>query len=513
MFRSARVLSVFFFSLTATINILAQQPQPVQMASLRPAPGLHWQRISPTQQHSDGPVLYQLVFTPGTPGAIAKFDTNARHLVSSDISDVGGIVAIGGSGFAINVSTGIINFVNEQTFPNAITSIASGPGLTGGPITSSGTLSLDTNFTNNLYAQLAAANTFTTGTQLVQTGAAGTVGLAVQGASAQTANLEEWRNNAGGAMASISAGGKFSGDGSALTNLSNNQIVDGTLRQRKAALMQWYRQDFAIPNGPIAIAFDGVNIWVTNNLFRTVTKLRASDSTALGTFLVGFDPLGVAFDGSNIWVVNGSGNNVTKLRASDGANLGTFVAGSNPEAVAFDGANIWVTNFGGNTVTKLRASDGANLGAFSVGAFPTAVAFDGANVWVTNFNSNNVTKLRASDGANLGTFSVGTNPEGIAFDGANIWVTNAGSNNVTELHASDGAPLGTFATGSSPEGVAFDGANLWIANNLGNSITKLRAMDGANLGTFTTAAGPTGVAFDGANIWVANYTANSISKF
>jgi DNA-binding beta-propeller fold protein YncE len=66
----------------------------------------------------------------------------------------------------------------------------------------------------------------------------------------------------------------------------------------------------------------------------------------------------VAFDGANIWVTNyalGSGNTVTKLRASDGTVLGTFTVGpvnSAPRGVAFDGANIWVTNVGTNTVSK-----------------------------------------------------------------------------------------------------------------------------------------------------------------
>jgi DNA-binding beta-propeller fold protein YncE len=52
----------------------------------------------------------------------------------------------------------------------------------------------------------------------------------------------------------------------------------------------------------------------------------------------------VAFDGSSIWVANWNSNNVTKLRASDGAALGTFAVGANPLGVAFDGSSIWVAN-------------------------------------------------------------------------------------------------------------------------------------------------------------------------
>jgi DNA-binding beta-propeller fold protein YncE len=45
----------------------------------------------------------------------------------------------------------------------------------------------------------------------------------------------------------------------------------------------------------------------------TVTKLRASDGSELGTFNVGGGPVGLAFDGANIWVTNGYDDNVMKL--------------------------------------------------------------------------------------------------------------------------------------------------------------------------------------------------------
>jgi hypothetical protein len=244
---------------------------------------------------------------------------------------------------------------------------------------------------------------------------------------------------------------------------------------------------------PIAIAFDGANIWVANFGSASVTKLRARDGACNGvvqypnltacTFAVGNSPRFLAFDGANIWVANQGVNTVTKLRASDGANLGTFVAGGMPSGVAFDGANIWVANYSG-TVTKLRASDGSVLGTFFV-PFAHGIAFDGTNIWVTSdMPSGTVTKLRASDGFNLGAFAVGGAPIGVAYDGANIWVTNYNSNTVTRLSTGDGAcvvngvvqsgPTAcTFAVGPNPAGIAFDGANIWVANAGGNTVSKL----------------------------------------
>src|ERR1700680_3924501 len=130
------------------------------------------------------------------------------------------------------------------------------------------------------------------------------------------------------------------------------------------------------PNNPLQVA---ILRWYGANL---TTQLP-----------VGTTPWGVAFDGANVWVVNNGSNTVSELRASDGSTLGTFPVGTSPEGMAFDGANIWVANFHSNNVTKLRASDGSSLGTFAVGTGPDAMAFDGANIWVTNFTSNNVTKL------------------------------------------------------------------------------------------------------------------------
>jgi DNA-binding beta-propeller fold protein YncE len=54
-----------------------------------------------------------------------------------------------------------------------------------------------------------------------------------------------------------------------------------------------------------------------------------------GHHAVGNNPEGRAFDGANIWVGNQNSNTVTKLRASDGTTLGTFAVGRNPHGVAW----------------------------------------------------------------------------------------------------------------------------------------------------------------------------------
>src|SRR5208282_1313742 len=89
-------------------------------------------------------------------------------------------------------SNGQITFATGQTFPGGgggsgtVTSVGSGVGLTGGPITGSGTLSIATGGVTNAmlatsYAQLGAANTFTKNQTVTGTLTANSSGSTITG--------------------------------------------------------------------------------------------------------------------------------------------------------------------------------------------------------------------------------------------------------------------------------------------------------------------------------------------
>ncbi len=307
--------------------------------------------------------------------------------------------------------------------------------------------------------------------------------------------------------------------------------------------------------GSEGVTFDGENVWVANAESDTVTKIRASDNTVLGTFDVGASPIGVAFGRGNIWVANFDDDTVTKLRASDGAVLGTFGAGAvDPFWIAVDRTgDAWVAHLNGS-VSVLRASDGllekrypqfyatnitsdrsniwisrdgssSSVARFSPGATTSyreekfqvdaanGITFDGTNIWVTQDGPSTVTELRASDGAVVGAFPAGGNlSSGITFDGTYIWIVNTDKDTVTRLLQSDGSMQGSFSVGAFPENVLFDGANIWVTNRDDDTVTKLRASDGVLLGTFPVGGSPQGIAFDGENIWVANFDDDTVTK-
>ena len=128
--------------------------------------------------------------------------------------------------------------------------------------------------------------------------------------------------------------------------------------------------------GDITVSGPGSGIIFTDGSIQTtapgpnplkVALLRWYEGNSAGnTFPLGNALSGVVFDGASIWVSSITDSSVTKLRASDGTSLGTYYVGSNPRAIAFDGAHVWVANLGDGNVMKLRVSDGSVLGTYAL---------------------------------------------------------------------------------------------------------------------------------------------------
>jgi hypothetical protein len=103
----------------------------------------------------------------------------------------------------------------------------------------------------------------------------------------------------------------------------------------------------AVPQVPV---FDGTNIWVPNHLSDTVSVVRAIgllEGTVLATLSGNglANPVAAAFDGERILVTNQTGNRVSLWRASDFTPIGTFSTGAAtiPFGVCSDGVNFWIT--------------------------------------------------------------------------------------------------------------------------------------------------------------------------
>ena len=138
---------------------------------------------------------------------------------------------------------------------------------------------------------------------------------------------------------------------------------------------------------PQSMAVDGTYIWVAGS--GRVHQLAPDGHQVQEVRLNDVRPnWAVAFDGINIWVTSGDsgqGNGrVYKLRASDGAKMGWAQVGNFPVGAAFDGANIWVGGCDSHSLTKVQPSNLTTQTFGTQGWCPIGLAFDGANIWAAN---------------------------------------------------------------------------------------------------------------------------------
>ena len=182
---------------------------------------------------------------------------------------------------------------------------------------------------------------------------------------------------------------------------------------------------------PLAIAFDGTNMWTANYNANSVNKVSPTGTITTYAMLVGTGPDNVAFDGTNMWTANANGNSVTEISPT-GATTTYSGTGSQPEGIAFDGTNMWTANYSGNSVTEISPTGTTTTYSTGAGTHPAAIAFDGTNMWTANINGNSVTEISPTGATTTYSIGAGTSPTAIAFDGTNMWTSN-GNNSVSKV--------------------------------------------------------------------------------
>ena len=307
---------------------------------------------------------------------------------------------------------------------------------------------------------------------------------------------------------------------------------------RRGALDQWWTSTphyaslgtTTVGTQPEIPKSDGADIWVSNFMSGTVSRVRASDGRLLQTWTGATKAYGVLVAMGKIFVdafqTTGTLYEIDPSAASGGAvttlttGLGHFPAG-----IAFDGDKIWTANSndgaGGGSVSIVTPGTWAVTNVTTGFREPVALVLDGTNMWVTDATLSGTKLLKLdSGGAILQTVDLGQGTSFVTFDGHNIWAPNLFDNTVSVVRASDGAVLKTLSGGlDEPGGIAFDGQRVLVVNESADnnmpSVTVYRATDLTSLGKFALPSGsePLGACSDGVNFWIALQTSNKLGRF
>ncbi len=315
------------------------------------------------------------------------------------------------------------------------------------------------------------------------------------------------------------------------------RTMDASLSRgsRRAALNQWwnstphYDQSLgltAVGTSPEQLASDGADVWVANS-GGTVSRVRASDGSVLGTWTGATSASGVLIAMGRVFVTGETGPGgrlymIDPTAAPGAATTVTSSLGTFPLGIAFDGNKIWTANHGDPTGSVSIITPGTWIVTTITTGFtnPVSALFDGTNIWVTDGGDGKLKKLNA-DGSVAQGVVVGNLPEDPVFDGHNIWVPNEGDSSLTVVRASDGTVLKTFSAGNGdqnglnePLTAAFDGQRILVTND-GGGISLFQATTLSPIGTFATAGAthPNGACSDGSSFWVSFDSSGTIGRF
>jgi hypothetical protein len=130
----------------------------------------------------------------------------------------------------------------------------------------------------------------------------------------------------------------------ALYDGTNVWITDAVLGLLRLDSQGTVLQTVTIGSNNLSSVYDGGNIWTPAHNDNTVWVVRASSGAVLATLTGnGLDgPVAAAFDGDRIVVTNQAGGSVSLWRAGDFTPLGSFSVPGSPTGVCSDGTNFWI---------------------------------------------------------------------------------------------------------------------------------------------------------------------------
>jgi YVTN family beta-propeller protein len=125
-----------------------------------------------------------------------------------------------------------------------------------------------------------------------------------------------------------------------------------------------------VAQAPAAIASGDGDLWVTNNLDDTVTRIDARTLRAIETIPVGQGPVGVTYGYDAGWGAANEDRTVNRIDPTKDQVVETIPLGRRPRAAAAGDHGVWVTNDRDDTVSRDRPRPNEVVETIRVGAGP-----------------------------------------------------------------------------------------------------------------------------------------------
>jgi DNA-binding SARP family transcriptional activator/ABC-type transport system substrate-binding protein len=257
---------------------------------------------------------------------------------------------------------------------------------------------------------------------------------------------------------------------------------------------------------PHGIAWGAGATWVTDSTNDLL--LQIDRKGAVERIPVGHGPTGVAVGDGEVYVVNQLDRTVFELNPSAFRRVATFRVGNGADAIAFGHGSLWVANTSDGTISRIDPATGAAATIPLAGA-PLAVAVARAGVWVAT-SAGQLLLVDAGTDRVTRAISIGSGPAGIAVGDGSVWVTNTPEATVTRFEPGSGT-VTKINVGGAPRGIAYGSGAVWVSNSRGGTVERIDP-NGNAIRSIRVGNEPTAVAAGSGRVWTTVLPAPNVHR-
>ncbi len=235
---------------------------------------------------------------------------------------------------------------------------------------------------------------------------------------------------------------------------------------------------YQVDSLPVALAFDGRQLWVAGAQNQTLTAIDPASGRELDRIALPHVPTALLWADSSLWVANAIAGTVSRVSPA-GSIEADLDVGAEPVALAFDGSFLWVANQVGREAVRIDPATDRILDRFPLTGEPTAIAYDGRWVWIALTDANEVVALSPDDGAVAHRIDLAAQPSGLWIEGGVLWAASLRDGKVIRIDPARAEVQDTFSVDGTPSSLGSQSCgegcwDVWITLETSNAVGRLR---------------------------------------
>jgi len=249
---------------------------------------------------------------------------------------------------------------------------------------------------------------------------------------------------------------------------------------------------------PGGIAAGAEAAWVTDTASDLLLRI-GENGRSVDRIPVGHRPTGVAVGDGQVWVVNQLDRTVSEINPEALRAVRPIQVGNGAGAIAFGHGSVWVANATDYSLTRIDPHSG-NVTTIPLAGAPGGIAAARQGMWVSSTSTGQLLLVDARTNTVTQSVPIGNGPQGVAVGGDAVWVANTPDGTVSRFDPGTGR-IRKIAVGESPTGVAYGDGKVWVAAGRSGYVLRIDPADDS-VRRVLVGNEPSGVATVGRDAWV-----------